>query len=386
MYDYSKPFLLCVDDDPDILRQLGAFLGDRYNIVTAENGRLALQILASVKPSLILLDIMMPEMDGYEVCSRLQASEDTAWIPVIFVSALGEEQDRARAFAAGAVDYLVKPVNRHTVRELVERHQKTGQRWQMTKTLSHTPSQPFSGLDDSAHDEICAKLNLTGSEKDELMAAMDGDLYAVVTKLGLDHIDIAQCISEYKGVPFVWFIDPDSVKLGALPTPFSRANGVVVIHWQGEDRLVMSNPFDLGLMDSLSAVLEPHLLANIAVTDPGNISLFFEKEPAPYLADRIITLAAKKRTPEIRIEPQKQSYSVRFLGDDGSTELLSLEQSTGFKLIARFKVFAGLAALDIQTRDGLYAHPLGEKSCNLRISIVDTPHGESMVIRILDVS
>jgi CheY-like chemotaxis protein len=386
MYDYGKPFLLCVDDDPDILRQLGVFLGDRYNVVTAGTGQSALQTLQSLRPSIILLDVMMPEMDGYQVCARLQENPDTAWIPVIFISSLGEEQDRARAFAAGAVDYLVKPVNRQTVRELVETHQRTGLRWAETKKKTVNPG---SGLrsSGSVQEYICGYLGLTGEAKGKMSASSDWEIYQVAAELGIDPVDIARAFAKFKGVPYIEFLGLDSIKLGALPTPFSKANNALVIEHRGEDILVLSNPFDLILQDSLSAVLEPSLLGRIAVTDPGNIALFFEKEPAPYLADRIIALAVRTRTPEIRIEAMERGYSLQFLHEGQFTEWTSLKLDLGMKLVARFKVFAGMATVErVRAHDGFYAHPVGDKSCQLRLTLSQTALGESLHIRIIDVA
>ena len=101
----AKPLILIVDDNRDQLTLTERFLsGSGYAVITADSGRAALGALGEVKPDLILLDVMMPEMDGYEVCSKLQQDSATAYIPVIFITALGEEQDKARAFSVGAVD------------------------------------------------------------------------------------------------------------------------------------------------------------------------------------------------------------------------------------------------------------------------------------------
>lgn len=386
MYDFSKPFLLCVDDDPDILRQLGVFLEDRYNIVTAENGYCALQVLASIKPSVILLDVMMPDMDGYQVCSRLQENPDTAWIPVIFISALGEEQDRARAFAAGAVDYLVKPVNRQTVRELVAKHQCTGKRWAKTHKIADSKNySPRSSR--SVQEFVCDHFHLEGNAREQMAAARDREIYTVAAEIGISPMEIAQAFAQFKAVPYIEFLSWDSIMLGALPTPFSKANNALVINYRGEDTLVVSNPFDMILQDSLSAVLEPRILDNIAVTDPDNIALLFEKEPAPYMADRIIALAVRNQTSEIRIDAQQRSYIVQFRADGQFTELTRLKWDMGLKLIARYKVLAGIAAADkMRAHDGMYAHPVGDKSCYLRLYLTQTPYGDSLIIRLIDIS
>ena len=135
----------------------------------------------------------------------------------------------------------------------------------------------------------------------ELLAVPDKELYSAAGNLGLEEIEVARAIADFKGLPFVEFIDPDSIRLGKLPAPFSRANNAVVIKWRGQDTLVVSNPFDMMLQDSLSAVLEPALLETMAITDPSNIAMLFEKEPAPYITDRIITLAVLKGSAPLRL-------------------------------------------------------------------------------------
>jgi len=386
MFDLGKPFLLCVDDDSDILIQLNRFLEDKYNIATATTGGEALQVLDRIKPSIILLDVMMPEMDGYELCSRLQENPETAWIPVVFISALGEEQDRARAFAAGAVDYLVKPVNRQTVRELVDRHQHTGQRWKKTKEIYARQPRAKKDLSGSIQEFICEQLNLTGELCRKMQTAPDKDIYSVAAENGLEDIQIAQAVATYKDVPFIEFIDPNSIQLGALPAPFSKANNVVVIHWQGTDTLVLSDPFDMMLQDSLSAVLDQPLLDNIAITDPGNIGMLFEKEPAPYIADRVMTLAVLKGASGIRIEAGESRFTIEIEIGGEFSQLAVLKWETGFKLLSRYKVLAGIAAADKnKVHDGVYTHTVAGKSCYVRLLLTNTPSGGSLTLRILDI-
>ena len=102
--------ILIVDDTLENLRLLSTMLIKQgYNVRKAINGKMALTAVQTVVPDLILLDIMMPEMDGYEVCQRLKANQQTAKIPVIFLSALNEVFDKVKAFEVGAVDYISKP-------------------------------------------------------------------------------------------------------------------------------------------------------------------------------------------------------------------------------------------------------------------------------------
>ncbi len=114
--------ILVVDDTVENIDILKAILNEDYTVRAATSGKLALKIAEKVKPDLILLDIMMPEMDGYEVCTKLKENETTKDIPVIFVTAMGEVEDEARGFDVGAVDYIQKPVSRPVVLRRVKTH------------------------------------------------------------------------------------------------------------------------------------------------------------------------------------------------------------------------------------------------------------------------
>jgi len=106
----AKPDILLVDDNPKNLRLLQMMLNDAgYKVRTILNGKLALRAVEIVKPDLILLDINMPGMDGYEVCQKLKSQEQTVDIPIIFISALNDIYDKVKAFEIGGVDYITKP-------------------------------------------------------------------------------------------------------------------------------------------------------------------------------------------------------------------------------------------------------------------------------------
>lgn len=119
----SPPNILIVDDTPANLDLLSGMLRERsYRIRAAISGKLALQAALNEPPDLILLDINMPEMDGYEVCRRLKAEEKLKEIPVIFLSALTETMDKVKAFRAGGVDYVTKPFQLEEILARVETH------------------------------------------------------------------------------------------------------------------------------------------------------------------------------------------------------------------------------------------------------------------------
>ena len=118
----QRPRLLLVDDEPTNLQVLRHVLQADYRLLFATDGARALQVAREQLPQLILLDIMMPGMDGYAVCRALKADPATAGIPVIFVTALNDSQDETAGFDVGAVDYITKPVSPPVVRARVRTH------------------------------------------------------------------------------------------------------------------------------------------------------------------------------------------------------------------------------------------------------------------------
>lgn len=107
----NRPTVLIVDDTPDNITLLANLLKDKYNTKVATSGATALQIVAGSRIDLVLLDIMMPEMDGFEACRRLKADPHSSAIPVVFLTAKSQPEDEVMGRSVGAVDFLRKPVN-----------------------------------------------------------------------------------------------------------------------------------------------------------------------------------------------------------------------------------------------------------------------------------
>lgn len=114
--------ILCVDDEPNNLGILHAALKDHYPLIFARSGNEALQAVVKHRPALILLDVQMPDMNGYDVCRRLKSDVDTENIPVIFVTGMTEEVDEKAGFDVGAVDYITKPISAPIVQARVRTH------------------------------------------------------------------------------------------------------------------------------------------------------------------------------------------------------------------------------------------------------------------------
>jgi len=128
MKDHKR--LLLIDDDPNLILLVKDYLEFRgYEVVTAENGREALEILELDIPDMIICDVMMPEMDGYTFVEQVRQTERTSWIPVLFLSAKGQSADRVKGLNKGADVYMVKPFEPEELVAQVESSLKQTIRW-----------------------------------------------------------------------------------------------------------------------------------------------------------------------------------------------------------------------------------------------------------------
>jgi DNA-binding NarL/FixJ family response regulator len=126
--------LLLIDDDPNLILLVKDYLEFRgYEVVTAENGREALEVLDQDIPDMIICDVMMPEMDGYALVDHVRKDPRTNWIPVLFLSAKGQSQDRVRGLNTGADVYMVKPFEPEELVAQVESSLK-----QATRLIHHS--------------------------------------------------------------------------------------------------------------------------------------------------------------------------------------------------------------------------------------------------------
>jgi DNA-binding NarL/FixJ family response regulator len=116
--------VLLVDDEPVNIKILSDILKDEYDVMFAMGGAEGIRLAIELRPDLILLDVMMPDMDGYEVCAKLLGDPRTAAIPVIFVTALGSTAQEVRGLETGALDYITKPINGDIVKARVRNHLK----------------------------------------------------------------------------------------------------------------------------------------------------------------------------------------------------------------------------------------------------------------------
>lgn len=184
----NKPRILIVDDVTSNIHLLSNMLKDEYSIIVAKNGTKALELCSKdQKPDLILLDIVMPEMDGFEVCKKLKENQETQHIPIVFVSSLNEISEQELAIEAGGEDYIFKPVSKtilfHKIELLLGR-----------KNIQNTQNiKQFQKVDTAMHRK--GKILIVDDTPENLQVAIEilkADYSVVVAKSGIKALEIIQ--------------------------------------------------------------------------------------------------------------------------------------------------------------------------------------------------
>lgn len=140
----KRATLLVVDDQPVNIQLLYAILADDYEIIMATNGDDALRLCEELDPDLILLDIQMPGLSGFDVCQRIKESETQRDTPIIFITAQTKDSEETRCLRAGAVDFIAKPYNAEVVKARVRTHVRLKQQSDLLRSLAFI--DPLTGL------------------------------------------------------------------------------------------------------------------------------------------------------------------------------------------------------------------------------------------------
>jgi len=149
--------LLLIDDDPNLILLVKDYLEFRgYEVITAENGREALEVLEGDIPDMIICDVMMPEMDGYSFVKHVREDPKTSWVPVLFLSAKGQSQDRVKGLNTGADVYMVKPFEPEELVAQVESSLK-----QASRLIQHQNK----GMDATSRIQVPFDVQLTPTEQ-----------------------------------------------------------------------------------------------------------------------------------------------------------------------------------------------------------------------------
>ena len=169
--------ILIVDDQPANIEVLVSTLEEDHELFFATTGARALQVVAGNRIDLVLLDVLMPEMDGYEVCRRLKSDDETRNVPVIFVTGLGEVDDETTGFDVGGVDYITKPISPAIVRARVRTHIELKEQRDLLSSMASTDA--LTGIPNRRH--------LDRLLEEEWQRAIDGETAFTVMLLDVDH-------------------------------------------------------------------------------------------------------------------------------------------------------------------------------------------------------
>ena len=256
--------ILVVDDTPSNIQSLAATLKPAgYQVLVATNGQQALDVMAKVRPDLILLDIMMPVMDGFEACVNIKANAEWHDIPIIFLTAKTETADLVKGFELGAVDYVNKPFNAHDLMARVHTH--------LTVDRLRTSVSEKNAALEKAQAQMSAELDLAramqvailpsrfpvapgcdGSARMLPATTMGGDFYDFIELPG-GCIGLVMADVSGKGVPAAFFMAVARTNLNALA---ATASGPADCLQRTNDVLLTQNPMDL-FVTVFYAVFDP---------------------------------------------------------------------------------------------------------------------------------
>ena len=448
MESQAKPRILCVDDDRVTLRAIErSLLTHGYMVLTADSGNRALQTLQSGKPDLILLDAMMPGMDGYEVCARLRQNQELNSIPVIFVTSLEQKEDKAKAFALGAADYITKPIQKEMLLGKVASHLETHARWKELDQVDSTTKQAdpspnvevtprSAGLLRSDFPQfrlfLAKQSAIPPGKQERILGLNQKDLYTLSSDLGLGDEQIVKWVAEFLQLPYLPTVGAEKVALGVLPPPFCKTNLVLPLTDEQKRTFVLSNPFNWELLRLLKKYETSSHPLHLCLTEPKNILAFFkggvssqqaptaqvaisdiekklreryqpaedtsatvldgsteESEPLIILVNQLIENAYTMGASDIHIEPWENEILVRYRVDGVMRIVNRFTPRTLIRpLVARLKI---MSDLDISERrlpqDGRIVFKKYTSrgfDFDLRVATAPMNHGEKVVMRILD--
>ena len=284
--------ILLIDDDVEILNLLSKYLSLKsYKIFTASSGRRGLEMAHNYLPDLIILDIKMPEMDGFEVSQKLKENEKLSYLPVIFLSSHDEEENRMKAFSVDGVDFLRKPVSKEEILKKVNKYLNEYQKWQklnkekrLKEKLSYkeskkqhlSESRTYKKKITSFYNFLIEKLKLKPEIEKKFSRVSFLNIFKELEKLDIDNEKTAQFLAEFNELEYLANIESASIILGLLPYSFCKTNLVIPVKENDSPAFIISNPLDLSLIDSLQKIIgwKEHL--NLKVSNPDSIRRFFE--------------------------------------------------------------------------------------------------------------
>lgn len=415
MPEDPRPLVLVVDDDPALRSSLERSLSrGGFAVRTAEDGDRALEFLAAEVPDLILLDVVMPgTLDGFELCRQIHAQERLSLVPIIFVTGLHGEEDKAAAFAAGGAGYIRKPFEFQELLDEMLRHLDRGRRWAgLREPEIDWTAWLKPGTFRAFKEALTTDRRPDPARKEAALACGPDELYELARHLSMPDEQLARHVARFLDLPFTPRLHADDVLLGELPRAFCERNLVVPVRLPHDGvGVVLSNPFQWELLDTLNRSIWREHTPEVSVADPAVIRHVFEdpsdrvlRVAAPdvtsldshgrgadgdhsvlELANELLSAAVHERASDVHVEPKARDTLVRFRIDGEMQDIRSLEHDQARRLISRFKALAGM---DIAERrkpqDGSVEVLVDQRRLKLRLATSSTSDGETLVIRVLE--
>jgi type IV pilus assembly protein PilB len=428
----AAAIVLVVDDDSDTLTVADMVLSAAgYEVMLAESGKVALRIISITRPDLLLLDVDMPQMDGYAVCAKLQQSKELSYLPVVLLGSAEAPADRARAVALGAVDTFAKPFDKETLLAKVATHVKTNAWWQELQQEEQKETAPKRSAPASDwvlfKQSFAKQVGLNLAQQERIAALTPAELYAA-PDMPVPPQKIAHQIAEFMKVPYQALLISDRVALGVLPTPFCKSNLVVALtEGAGERSFVVSDPFNWELIQMLRRVNGEGKPPKLAVAEPQKILALFDEgvdaaavaaggrsggrsettyelpeekirvseavteQSAPIirLVNQIIENGYAMGASDIHIEPGENDVVVRYRVDGILRAVHQFQQPQLIHpMVSRIKIMAGLDIVERRLpQDGrIVFKRFTSRAADYDLRIATSPmnHGEKVVMRILD--
>ena len=405
-----------------------------YKVVTAQSGIKALEILSALKPDIILLDVMMQEMSGYEVCLKIQEKEDLSLIPVIFLTALTSAEDKAKAFSLGAADFLTKPIDKNCLYGVIEKHAATESKWR--RFLDHKgevlPKSSFSPkprIADRSFPNYCNFLfdflNIPDHEREPLKKFdTEGLSQRLQERHSLSKTRFSILMAQFVDLDYLSAVEMEDILLDTLPPKFCKHNRVVSVSYEDGIAFVLTDPFNMELInilqgkkpkklfvtstEAMAAAYSPGVLLtgggmdtlalNIQSLYPGSIA-DLEKEannlkvdlyasPLVRFVNKILEKAYAMEASDIHIEPFENMVVIRYRIDGELIVIQELRPKTLINIIvSRIKI---MSRMDIVERrlpqDGRFSFKEFSEThldFDVRVSSAPMKYGEKVVMRLL---
>lgn len=361
MSQKKNPLILIVEDTQDIQLLISSQLHSvGYDVLSATDGVEALKLLKTKKPDLILLDVMMPRMDGYSFCEKIQKDDTLNLIPVVFLTAFSGDRDKSKAFSVGAVDFLEKPVKKVKLLETIKKHIGKKKQWEGV-IHSKGETKENSSLNFSKFKEdLAADMGLTETNSDALFKIKPKEIYSISKLFSISPLNLAKKIADEANLPFLSDIEVENIQLGVLPLSFCRAFNIVPIQFGSKkEMIVVDNPFQKDLIFMLKKFLKGNPLEKLGISSPKNIQLLLKQV---------------EQDSGVKMHPDDgQATGVRKTNSNGRSILVVEDDENQVNLLQRFLEKSGFNV--ISAKDGAEGlMRLEEREYDLILLDLDLPH------------